>query len=48
MAHFLPGRVGLERAVWAAFIPLASIAKQALTTHCDHMEEGLSLPSGTC
>lgn len=24
-AHFLPGRVGLERAVWAAFIPLASI-----------------------
>lgn len=45
MAHFLPGRVGLETGQcglhsfhWQVF------AKQALTTHCDHMEEGLSPP----
>lgn len=47
MAHFLPGRewvwngqCGLHSFHWQVF------AKQALTTHCDHMEEGLSLPSG--
>lgn len=47
MAHFLPcrewvwnGQCGLHSFHWQVF------AKQVLTTHCDHMEEGLSLPSG--
>lgn len=47
MAHFLlprewvwNGQCGLHSFHWQVF------AKQALTTHCGHMEEGLSLPSG--
>lgn len=48
MAHLLPcrewvwnGQCGLHSFHWQVF------AKQALTTHCGHMEEGLSLPSGS-
>lgn len=47
MAHFLlrrewvwNGQCGLNSFHWQVF------AKQALTTHCGHMEEGTSLPSG--